>query len=773
MERMETVVTNRKLDVKIDLEALFIILVSFLLGRVNILNRLHPFGVAFLSAHIILKNPDKKIVVASLLGTFSVLGFESSAYILSGVMIYGFYSNYKGSSKYPLITSSIIAGGIFTIIRLIGFNIFQTVSIYDMVLIIFEGVLVFTMTYVFSFSFPIEGLGDKSLTNEELICTFLTIALCKSGIGDFSILGMSVKNISSIVFILSLAYNQGLYVGGVSGIILGMVSYISSVELPFIIALLAVGGMLAGVFRDLGKSGTIVGFVLGSGIVSYYVNGLGTSFLSYGELLVSSIIFIGLYNKMEGNITEVFNTHSTTKEEIENRKFDLASRKLKQTSDLLDSIAKSYKGTLEDEDVFSSSQIYTIIDEVKESSCGPCQNKDKCWGEEKSSTYYSLFTTVGILDSNVDKKDKLINSLLEKCVNVDKLTIEIEVLHKRYKEQENLIKAVNEQKLILIEQIEGISELVKNIDVEVYENAMFNEELENLLEDEVRDNKIDIREIVFAELPEDNVEIFLEFDSNNTVEKVDKVTRIISDSLGYPVVPDYVLGSIENTNRFKLIRSNRYSALTKAEENPNSMNGISGDNFTYGEINNCSYAAISDGMGTGNKANIESKIALEILEKMMEINAGKEMTIKTINNVLRSRAGNEMFTTLDLCFLDLYKGRMQIVKSGSCPTFIKRKDGVELIDSMSLPIGILKDVDFNIYEEDIEDGDMIIMMSDGVLDASRDKEDPEAWMKTVIEGIEAHNPKTIADEIMKIAKLSAINEIKDDMTVLVTKVWKN
>lgn len=92
---------------------------------------------------------------------------------------------------------------------------------------------------------------------------------------------------------------------------------------------------------------------------------------------------------------------------------------------------------------------------------------------------------------------------------------------------------------------------------------------------------------------------------------------------------------------------------------------------------------------------------------------------------------------------------------------------------MSLPIGILKDVDFNIYEEDIEDGDLIIMMSDGVLECKRGIDNPESWMTNVITGLKSQSPQAIADEILSIAKLSSYNEINDDMTVLVTKVWKN
>ncbi|WFA07729.1 stage II sporulation protein E [Tissierella sp. Yu-01] len=773
MARMESVISKNKLDLRIEMHTVLLIIISFLLGRVNILDRLYPFGIAFIGAYTIFKQANKGILAATILGTISAQGLGSLSYIITSLLIYVFFTRNRENSKYSLIVSSMIVAGIFTVMRLIGLNFSESLAIYDMILIVFEGILVFTMTYVFSFSFPIEELGNSEVSNEKMVCTFITMALVLSGISNMSIMGASLKNIVCIVSIISLAYSQGIYMGGITGIILGMVAYISNVEMPFIIAMLAVGGILSGLFREIGKSGAIIGFFLGNGIISYYVNGLGTSFLGYEELLVSSIIFLVFYNKIEKTIDDVFKSKSKIKKELENRKFELASRRLSHTSDLLESISKTFKNTMENDDVFSSSQIYTIVDDVKVNMCQSCKNFSNCWEKENYATYYSLFTTVGVLESEVEDKDKLISSLLEKCEDVDSLTIAIKNIYRRYKERENIITKINEQKLVLVEQLEGLSKLVDDINIDIYMNATFNEELEELLEKEIKDKRIDIKEVIYAQLPSDNIEIYVEFDSNNTIDKVDRVTRIVSNSLGYTVAPDYSLGSIEKTNRFKLIRCNRYGALTKVSEEPNSKNGISGDSYTYGEIENIAYAALSDGMGTGKKANIESMIAIEILEKMMEINADKEMTIKTINNVLRTKARDEMFTTLDISFVDLYKGKLQLIKSGACPTFIKKKDEVKVINSMSLPIGILKDVDFNIYEENIEDGDMIIMMSDGVLECSREHENPEAWMKKVIDGLDAQNPQTIADEILQIAKMSSKNNIGDDMTILVTKVWRN
>ena len=88
-----------------------------------------------------------------------------------------------------------------------------------------------------------------------------------------------------------------------------------------------------------------------------------------------------------------------------------------------------------------------------------------------------------------------------------------------------------------------------------------------------------------------------------------------------------------------------------------------------------------------------------------------------------------------------------------------------------MPVGILKDVEFNVYEEYLEDGDIVIMMSDGVLEANKDISYVEIWMK-YNKNIESLNPTTIANEILNVAKLNSDDNPKDDMTILVTKIWK-
>ncbi len=125
--------------------------------------------------------------------------------------------------------------------------------------------------------------------------------------------------------------------------------------------------------------------------------------------------------------------------------------------------------------------------------------------------------------------------------------------------------------------------------------------------------------------------------------------------------------------KYKLIKSNRYNALTRVISKANSINNISGDNYTFGEEENGYFVALSDGMGIGSKANAESSIAINLLESFLEANFDKALALRTINSILRLKSNEEIFATLDISLMDLCTGKLQIIKSGSSATFIKKK----------------------------------------------------------------------------------------------------
>jgi len=89
-----------------------------------------------------------------------------------------------------------------------------------------------------------------------------------------------------------------------------------------------------------------------------------------------------------------------------------------------------------------------------------------------------------------------------------------------------------------------------------------------------------------------------------------------------------------------------------------------------------------------------------------------------------------------------------------------------------LPAGILKDINLTTYDKDIEDQDILVMCSDGILDANIEYKNKELWVKYMLEDIETTNCQKIADVILNEAVDNSYGIAKDDMSIIVCKLVK-
>ena len=104
--------------------------------------------------------------------------------------------------------------------------------------------------------------------------------------------------------------------------------------------------------------------------------------------------------------------------------------------------------------------------------------------------------------------------------------------------------------------------------------------------------------------------------------------------------------------------------------------------------------SLSDGMGSGIGACQESETVIELLEQFLHAGFGKETAVHMIHSTMMLQNTNQMFSTVDLCMVDLYTGECELLKIGASTTFLKRRDWVEAISSTSLPIGFLQTLDY-------------------------------------------------------------------------------
>ncbi len=198
---------------------------------------------------------------------------------------------------------------------------------------------------------------------------------------------------------------------------------------------------------------------------------------------------------------------------------------------------------------------------------------------------------------------------------------------------------------------------------------------------------------------------------------------------------------------------------------------ISGDNFSMLELPGGKQGIIlSDGMGAGESAHRESSMVVEILEELLEAGFPKETAFQMLNTALVIGREEVRFSTIDASIFDLYTGKCEIAKAGASTTFVKRGNQIEGIRSTSLPLGVVAKLEIDQVELELKDGDMVIMVTDGVMDALPVGEQ-DLLMKMIIEGTQSQNPKEVAHHILE-QVLACSGEVPmDDMTVLVVSIW--
>ena len=131
---------------------------------------------------------------------------------------------------------------------------------------------------------------------------------------------------------------------------------------------------------------------------------------------------------------------------------------------------------------------------------------------------------------------------------------------------------------------------------------------------------------------------------------------------------------------------------------------------------------------------------------------------------------DEKFTTLDMNSIDLYTGEAQFIKVGASMSFIKRGSEIEVVDSTTLPFGIVDDIDIKPVKKKVKNGDIIVTISDGVIDIDKDNVGEYTWIVNYLKG-EQVNPEILAREILEQAKRKSNGRVLDDMTVIVSKLY--
>ena len=176
-------------------------------------------------------------------------------------------------------------------------------------------------------------------------------------------------------------------------------------------------------------------------------------------------------------------------------------------------------------------------------------------------------------------------------------------------------------------------------------------------------------------------------------------------------------------------------------------------------------------MGSGAEACQESEKVIELLEQFLDAGFPQETAVRMINSCMLLQNRQQMFSTIDLCMVDLYSAKCDIIKSGAVSTFIRRENEIEVIGANAFPAGVMQQSDYESMHRQLGSGSTIIMMTDGVLEALPE-ENREQLMVELIGRTATRNAKEYARRLMEKVYLMQKLQARDDMTILVGNIWE-
>ena len=764
-----------------------IYLLTFLISTLSVKNMEVPFGLAIVAGCVGETIPVIGVFISAILGTILGNGFSGLGnFLITSIIYFALVIIFNYKVAVDERNEVIKTGGklffsclIIPIIRCIT-GVFL---IYD----VFIAVISSSILYVFYKIFVngliiIENFNEKkAFTIEELIASVIILAIASTALNGLNLFSLSISNIIIIFMIMVLGWKYGMMVGTVSGVSIGLaISFVSDISLVQI-GMFAISGILSGVLSRFGKIGVIIGFILGNTLLTYLVRGASTMIIYFREIFIASIGLLLVPNNINIELDELFGKHkliSNTGENRLNSSSEEITNKLKTISDLFDTLKTSPK---EDVISFKENLLQDFLDNLEELN-------DNILYEEISKEENGIARDIcdKMLENDiiVDKdlvqilqehnnyvfmRDENIRNDLQDIIKIANRTLKNAQIN-RIKEQERY-KAQEE----LNQNLKNVSEIIKEYQkkskadiVNEFENK--EKEIELLL----KSKNININKCNVKKLKNNKVIVELRLNYNNSrlreKEIITNICETISKSIGTKMALQREKINQENEEYSQIYSSeDKYVLQVGSSKVTKDGSSVSGDCSLQIKLADGKYLlAISDGMGTGEKARECSKITLKLLKQILSAGFNNEETIKLLNSKMKLINMKDMYSTLDASILDLYTGHADILKNGASNTYIKNKKNIKKIESKNMPIGIVDNIDLQEERIALSNGDIIVMCSDGILD-TKDSEN-ELWIENFLKNISTNNVQKIADLILAEAIDNNFGIAQDDMTVIVSKI---
>jgi stage II sporulation protein E len=755
------------------------LLMGFLLGRALILEELTPFVVPyFIVMYYLRRDCMLTTGFALILGAFTQsvpLGLEAMVSVAMSLAAckLGDRLRRKDFSRTPLVVLVTVF-----LSHLLFDTITNQVSTYELVMVAVESVLSFVLTLIFIQSLSIVHLAKpyEPLKSEEVVSLVILLASLMTGTVDWTVEGVSMEHVLSRYLLLLFAFTGGGTVGAAVGVVTGLILSLANVSALQQINLLAFSGLLAGLLKEGGKVGVSAGLLIGTAILAIYGGAEDTLYLSLLETFLAICLFFftpAMVWKKVSRFIPGTPENIQSHQEYMRRVRDVTAGKIRQFSELFTQLSRSFAQTAEAE--VKEEQVDLFLSRVTEFTCQRCWKKEQCWERDTNATYESMCSLIEKVYENGSLYGvKPPRDWERKCVKTEKVMTVMEHEYERQLAFQQLKKQVQESRKLVADQLSGVSRVMSDFAREIQREGIELTFQEKQVSRALEGLGLAVRRVEIHSLEEGKVDIEI---SQPTCYGRDECAKIVAPMLT-EILGENIVVKERHCEAYKDGTCKMCLTSAKTFEIDIGIAGaakdgklLSGDSFRTMDLGNGKMAlAISDGMGNGERAFLESQSALDMLQQLLKSGMDEKISIKTVNSILALRSTDEMFATVDLALIDLQTANTRFIKIGSTPSFIKRGTDVITVTANNLPVGILEEIEVDVVARTLKPGDLLIMMSDGIYEAPRHIENRQMWMKRLISELDTDDPQEVADLLLERVIRQHSGQIVDDMTVLVARI---
>lgn len=649
-----------------------------------------------------------------------------------------------------------------------------------------EGVSVLCLSMVME-----KGLGllqgslqRRLLSPEELLSlSLLAGGLVAGSAGVVLPVGsLPMMPLLATTLLLLSGYRGGAGVGAATGVLFGFLLLLCGKGGLVLFSAFALAGLFCGSVKELGRIAVVLSFFCAMAVMFFYQEKELLTIPFFQSVGLGGMLFL-LIPAKAFSFLNTFAIHE--KEFGEDTYFirmkELIEERLSQFANAFYALGKSFQIEGAEGKNLGKMEVAALVDGIAQKVCAGCGVQPYCWGKDFFKTYQMTFSALSVCETKGRfRREQFPRPFQETCVRCDSFAEAINGAYENFRLEQIWNGKLEECRSLVSQQLFGVGEIMKGLAGQLDVRGVFLESMEKEIRTGLDGMGVRVSKVSVIEnrQKQGSMEVCLTFGGcggSGLCREV--IVPQVSKVLGRPMKKaegkNHCYGTKEGSCSLRLVEECAFGLATAVATRPKMVGDVCGDSTTFLETGTGSaIMAVSDGMGTGKGARKESHCAIELLEQFMEAGFEKDLSISFINSALLLRSGEETFATLDICTVDLYSARAEFVKIGAAAAYILRKGRVIAIRSQALPVGILGQVTPDKNDMLLKDGDIILLMTDGVTEAIGGAGEDISFLTELFKNFQSYNPQDVADYILLTAEGQLEGDRRDDMTVMAGRFYR-